>query len=797
MKYSISKCAKTLELDVVLQRLSEQAQITQTKEMAHSLVPLTKLADVDHKLNETYQAYLLIGRFSAPSFISAKNVASSLERAKVGAVLSAKELLFVADTLRTVRGVKKWYGDCERASADLLDDYFSELLPNKFLEDKITFAIKSEDEISDSASGTLSDIRRKISAKNADIRSSLEKIIHGQYSKYLQECIITQRDGRFVVPVKSEHKAQIKGIVHDTSSSGSTIFIEPISVVEANNDIRLLKAKEAEEIERILAELSSDCADFAETIINSFKILVKLDLIFAKAKLAYKMAAVLPKTNDNGYINLIKARHPLIAPDKVVPIDISLGKDYDSLIITGPNTGGKTVSLKTLGLHVLMAMCGLMIPAADNSEISVFDKVFADIGDEQSIEQSLSTFSSHMVNIVSILEQCNDNSLALFDELCAGTDPVEGAALAKSILKTLSAIGAKIVATTHYPELKVFAIDNERTQNASCEFNINTLKPTYRLITGIPGRSNAFLISEKLGLSKDIIALAEKEIDEDDVKFERVVVSLEKARADAENEQRRLQQFKKQIELQKAEAERLNNDIKIKQEKLLDSAKKQANDIIEKTRYKADTLLNELEEIKKSFNKDNASSNLERARREFSGVIKDLDDIADPIVKNGVNTGGNVTELKEGDSVLLTDFNQDATVLSVNSDEKKAFVISGSIKMWVSFEDLQLKKKSLKTTPAKKHRTVSGIPSKADSTIQSEIDIRGLASDEAIFALDKYIDQVYLSGVNTVRIIHGKGTGVLRKAVQSYLRKHKCVRTYRIGVFGEGEDGVTIAELKN
>lgn len=798
MTNSISyKCAKTLELYQVLERLANEAQISETKQLAKEIMPSSALGDVNKSLSETYEAYSLIGRFAAPSFSGGKNVNSSLERAKIGAVLSAGELLNVSDTLRTIRTVKKWYGDCEKINNTCLDNYFELLMPNKYLEDKITFAIKSQDEINDSASPALSDIRRKITTKNADIRNCLEKIIHGASSKYLQECIITQRDGRFVVPVKAEHKAQIKGIVHDTSSSGSTIFIEPMSVVEANNDIRILKAKETEEIDRILAELSADCADFSDTIKNSFKLLIKLDLLFAKAKLAYKMSAIIPRTNDRGYINLIKARHPLIDAQKVVPIDISLGDKYDSLIITGPNTGGKTVSLKTLGLLELMAMCGLMIPAADNSEISVFDKVFADIGDEQSIEQSLSTFSSHMVNIVSILDECNDNSLVLFDELCAGTDPIEGAALAKSILSRLANLGAKTVATTHYPELKAFAIDTKRTENASCEFDIKTLKPTYRLITGIPGRSNAFLISERLGLSKDIISVAEKEIDENDVKFERVVVSLEKARADAEKEHNRIKQLENQIQIQKADAQRLEQEIKRRERKILESARQQANNIIEKTKYKADVLLNELEEIKKSFNQNNAISNLERARREFSGTINELDSIADPVVKNSLNSGNTVTELKEGDTVYLIDFERDASVLNADSKNKRAFVLSGSMKMWVDYKDLQLKnQQQAKTTPAKKHRTVSGIPSKSDRVIQSEIDLRGSASDEAIFALDKYIDQMYLSGVNTIRIIHGKGTGVLRKAVQAYLKKHKCVRTYRLGVFGEGEDGVTIAELK-
>ena len=528
--YNIERYSKTLELDKILQSLSNEATVYDAKEKALKIVPKTNYNEVMFLLSQTDAAYKFSSMYQAPNFAGAKNVISALTRADAGAVLSIRDLLDTAETLRVIRTAKNWRENCTGIRETALEELFDSLVPNKFLEDKINFAIKNEEELNDNASPALYDIRRKISAKSSKIRDLLDKIVKGPTAKYLQDNIITQRDGRFVVPLKSEHKGQITGIVHDTSATGSTLFVEPMQVVETNNEIRVLKIKEKEEIDRILAELSADAGGFVGGITASFKALVELDLIFAKSKLAYKMRASMPKINQNGYTYLKNARHPLISNKTVVPITVELGKDYNTLVITGPNTGGKTVTIKTIGLLTLMTMCGLMIPVDDGSQIAVFSKIFADIGDEQSIEQSLSTFSSHMVNIISILDNADDASLVLFDELCAGTDPIEGAALAKAILMRLSVFGSRVVATTHYPELKSYAIDTEKVENASCEFDVTTLKPTYRLIIGMPGRSNAFAISGKLGLDQSIIDTAKEQVRDEDLRFERVVASLEAAR---------------------------------------------------------------------------------------------------------------------------------------------------------------------------------------------------------------------------------------------------------------------------
>lgn len=794
MKYNIQKHAKTLELDVVLQKLAAECASEDAYNNALAIIPKTNIDDVKHNLLETESAYLLISKFTSPSFGGMVNILSLLSRASLGAVLTASELLRIANVLKVVRSVKAWRDNSSAERETAIDYLFCALVPNKFLEEKITLCIKSEDEISDTASSTLCDIRRKITSKSAKIRENLDKIVRGSQSKYLQDAIITQRDGRFVVPLKSEYKGEISGIIHDTSSSGSTLFVEPMSVVEINNEIRVLKSKEKDEINRILSELSSLCADFSESIKLSYNALVELDLIFAKAKLAYKMGAIVPKINHNGFLYLKRARHPLINQKAVVPITITLGGEYDTLIITGPNTGGKTVALKTSGLMCLMAMSGLMIPCDDNSEVAVFDKIFADMGDEQSIEQSLSTFSSHMVNIISILDDCNDNSLVLFDELCAGTDPVEGAALAKSILITLMKKGAKTVTTTHYPELKAYALDADRVENASCEFDVATLKPTYNLIIGQPGRSNAFAISKRLGLNDNIITLANEQLTEDDLRFEKVVASLEKARQDAERDRNEISKIRAQLTESKKRVEQAEHDFKIKQDKLMEQAREKATSIVESTRYKSSQLLNELEELKKEINAQNASQNVDKARRDYKSSLQEMEDTANPVVDNNIGEG-----LKKapnvGDIVILKSFNRDATIVKVEENKKQLYVMSGSMKMWVGFDDCKLKKSNAPSTEAPKTRKVSGIVSRSERNISGEIDIRGLATDEALLELDKYIDEAVLAGMGTITIIHGKGTGTLRKNVQSHLRHHRNIKTFRVGLFGEGENGVTIAEI--
>lgn len=795
MKYDISRYAKTLELDKILELLSQQAGIADTAEEAVSLVPSTDFDEVKTLLSKTNDAYIFMSKYSAPSFGAAKNVSSSLKRAQASAVLSIKELLDIAEVLRIIRGVKIWRENCGGIKDTSLEEYFYSLIPNKYLEDKINFAIKSEEELNDNASQALYDIRRKLTAKSAKIREILERIVRGPTAKYLQDAIITQRDGRFVVPLKSEYKGQISGVVHDTSATGSTIFIEPMSVVETNNEIRVLKSREQEEIERILSELSADAGGSADSIISSYNALCSIDMAFAKAKLAYKMKASLPIINRNGNIFLKRARHPLIPYKSVVPVTVELGGDYDTLVITGPNTGGKTVTLKTIGLLTLMTMCGLMIPVDDGSRISVFKKVFADIGDEQSIEQSLSTFSSHMVNIISITENADNDSLVLFDELCAGTDPVEGAALAKAILMRLASAGAKIAATTHYPELKSYAIDTKRVENASCEFDVKTLKPTYRLIIGMPGRSNAFAISKRLGLGTDIIETAEKEVSDEDRRFERVVGSLESARKAAEDERKKAQELRINLENAKKKSEQRERDLELKQEKLLEKTREDAGRIIENARNRSAILLNELEEMKKQLNAENAAIIAQKARAAYKATVNELEKSSDPVTKRKAS-GEAVTQLNKGDIVLIADINRDATVVDIKQNDKKALVMSGSIKMWVDFENLRLKSKTAPSSEFKKTRRVTGLVSRGQRTVSGEVDLRGMASDEALMELDKYIDNAVLSGITTVTVIHGKGTGTLRKAVQSHLKNHKNISSYRTGTFGEGENGVTIAEIK-
>ncbi len=795
MSYNIARYVKTLELDKILELLANEATVSDAAELARALIPSCDFNKTDELLSKTDAAYTFMSRYSAPSFGAVCNVSSALARANAGAVLSMRELLDIAEVLRVIRSLKNWREDCTGMKDTAIDGYFDTLVANKYLEEKITFAIKSEEEISDNASPALYDIRRKITARTAKIRDILEKIVHGPSAKYLQEAIVTQRDGRYVVPLKAENKGQISGIVHDTSATGSTVFIEPMSVVETNNEIRVLRLREQEEIERILAELSAEAGGFADSIVISYNALVELNLIFAKAKLAYKLKAIKPEINQNGNIYLKNARHPLINYKAVVPITAELGKSYNTLVITGPNTGGKTVTLKTIGLLTLMAMCGLFVPCDDGSKIAVFSKVFADIGDEQSIEQSLSTFSSHMVNIISILENADDDSLVLFDELCAGTDPVEGAALAKAILMRLAAYGSKVAATTHYPELKSYAIDTDGVENASCEFDVATLKPTYRLITGMPGRSNAFAISKRLGLSGDIIDNAKSQVSEEDLRFERVVAALEKARKEAEEEHRKASALRSQLESQERKAAEREHELEVNRQKLMDKTRETANQIIETARYKSGLLLNELEEMKKEMTSQNAIDMAGRARAQFKSTLKELEDTADPVIKKTA-TGEAVTDISKGDIVIVADIGRDATVIDVKPDKKQAFVMSGSIKMWVSFDNLRKKKNNSQSTELKKTRRVTGITSRANREVSGEVDIRGMASDEAILELDRYIDNALISGLESIRIIHGKGTGVLRKSVQAHLRSHKAISSFRLGTFGEGENGVTIAEFK-
>ncbi|MBR5923334.1 MAG: endonuclease MutS2 [Clostridia bacterium] len=784
---------KILELDNVLTQLAEEAVTDDGKLSVLSLRPSNDIEHVKTLLSQTDTAYKLLARYSSPSFGNAKNVGEPLERARRQAALGCAELLEIGTVLKSIRNLKSWQGN----TSDLgnsLSGYFNTLTPNKYLEDKIFSAIAGPNEVADNASDTLYDIRRKIVSKAGKIRETLEKIVRSSQAKYLQDAVITQREGRFVVPVKQEYKSEIKGIVHGTSSSGSTLFIEPIAVLETNNEIRVLEAKEADEIARILAELSAVCGEFADSILSSYEALISLDVIFARAKYAYKSGAVLPTLNDKGNIYLKRARHPLISKKSVVPITVELGVHYDSLIITGPNTGGKTVTLKTIGLLTLMTMCGMMIPADDGSTVSIFNKVFADIGDEQSIAQSLSTFSSHMVNIVKILNEADDKTLVLLDELCAGTDPVEGAALAKAIIIKLLTVGAKTAVTTHFPELKAFAIDTERVENASCEFDVKTLKPTYRLIVGVPGRSNAFAISSRLGISEDIIAAAKAQLSDDDTRFERVVSSLQKARYTAEHDAEEIAAVKAKLSGEKKRLEELEKEFELKKQKTIDNAREQATQILERTRRESAALLNELEDIKKQLNVQNAAESIEKARAAYKHNLKNIEENADPVVV--MEAGERLDSFPNVDeTVFVTTLSGKATVLKTDQKGNRVYVSSGAVRLWVPFDDLR--KANTDTVKSKRApRTVTGVTSRENRSVPGEIDIRGMASDEAIIELDRYIDNAVLSGITDIRIIHGKGTGILRKAVQDHLKRHKSIKSYRLGVFGEGENGVTVAKVK-
>lgn len=793
----IKKQASVLELDKILEKLSQYASIPDAAEECSSLLPSFNKFEVETRLSHTNDAYMLISRFGAPSFGGADNCNNALERAKMGGVLSMRELLKIASLLHVIRSVKEWKEHSSGSVITSLDGFFSTLTPNKYFEDKIFSSIDSEEEMNDRASSQLADIRRKIRSLSSSIREKLDGIVRSNsYSKYLQDSIVTQRDGRFVIPVKSEFRSEIPGLIHDTSSSGATLFVEPMAIVEVNNEIRVLKNKEKEEIERIIEELSGEAAEFADSIKLSYFSLVKLEVAFSKAKYAFDIKATMPKVNRDGVTVLKNARHPLLS-GAVVPISLSLGIEFDTLIITGPNTGGKTVSLKTVGLLTLMTMCGLMIPADDGSKINIFDCVFADIGDEQSIEQSLSTFSSHMKNIVNILNGAKQNSLVLLDELGAGTDPVEGAALAKAIIMRLRENGARIITTTHYAELKSFALDTEGVENACCEFDVSTLKPTYRLLIGVPGRSNAFAISQKLGIDEDIIENAKEMISDDNRRFENIVASLEDARQIAESEKEEAGRIRAELEKLKSSIQEKDENLKIDREKIIEAARKRAESIVESARTESNLLINQLEDMKKKFDSSNARETLQKAKEAAKTSINKLEansDFVDNFKENYVLP----RNLVVGDSVILLDINKPATVLSLPNSEGEIEVLAGIIKMRTDIKNLKLSESSGKGGGNAKvsGRKVTGVKSRAERTVQTELDLRGMASDEAILELDRFIDNALLSGIESIRIIHGKGTGVLRKAVQQHLRSHKSVRLYRLGVFGEGESGVTIAELK-
>ena len=790
MSETMERHFKALELDKILHLLAEETSCDAAAELAQNLRPSTSLSQVKRLLTETDEAHTMMARFGAPSFGGLKDVSNSLRRAEAGGTLNMTELLRIATVLRTLRGIVDWRSKSEGVKS-ILDDRFDAIMPNKYLEDRINHAILSEEEMADNASPQLATIRRKIRSASSRAREQLEKMVRSPVTqKYLQDPIITMRDGRFVVPVKAECRGDVPGLVHDTSSSGATVFVEPMAVVEANNEVRVLLSQEQAEMERILAELSAEAGNFASGIISGYKEAVELNLIFAKANLGSKMKATLPLVNDEGKIELKRARHPLIDKEKVVPTDIELGLHFDTLVITGPNTGGKTVSLKTVGLLTLMAMCGLLLPVADNSQISIFNHVLADIGDEQSIEQSLSTFSAHMTNIIKIFEQADASSLILLDELGAGTDPIEGAALAMSILEALRRKGTRIAATTHYAELKAYALQTEGVENACCEFDVTTLRPTYRLLIGVPGRSNAFAISLRLGMDPEIVEHARELVSSENTRFEDVVQSLETSRQRLEEERKEAQRQRLEAEEASRAAKERKDAIDAQADREMEEARRRASELIARTRGQIDAMLNEMEELKKQKNK---ALTAEQKAKLKSG-LRALENEADPVRKKDEEAYVLPRPLKKGDPVLIYDIDKKGTVLQPpDKDGKTALVQAGIIQTRVPVSNLRL----LNEKPVKKPQgSVTRSVNRANVRAAMELDVRGQTSDEALMNVDQFIDSAVLAGINMLTIIHGKGTGALRAAVQQHLKRHPNVKSFRLGTFGEGEAGVTIVELK-
>lgn len=794
----MDKHFRALELEKILELLAAHTTCDDARQAALELEPKTKLSAVQTLLDQTADAHMLMAKFGAPNFGGLRNVNNAVSRAEAGGVLNIPELLYIAEDLRVIRSLSNWHSDSSVKTH--IDGFFAALMPNKFLEDKITTAIISEEEISDNASPELYDIRRKIRAASARVREKLDKMTHSQsVSKYLREPIVTMRNGRYVVPVKIENRGDVSGLVHDTSSSGATVFVEPTAVVEANNEIKVLQGKEKDEIDRILAELSSLAGSFASSVKSSYENAVTLNLIFAKAKLAYDMKAAVPQLNDRGIINLKKARHPLIDKDKVVATDIRLGDEFDTLVITGPNTGGKTVSIKTIGLLALMTMCGLMIPVADRSEISVFDRVLADIGDEQSIEQSLSTFSAHMTNIIDIIKTADENSLVLIDELGAGTDPVEGAALATAILERLHFQGAKVAATTHYAELKAYALSTPRIENGCCEFDVSTLRPTYRLLIGVPGRSNAFAISSRLGMASDIVERAKELVSSENTRFEDVVENLEKSRQEFETKKEEAESLKAQAEIDRAKAKEYKESIDELREKEIEKARSEALRIVERAKRASHALLFDLDEFKKEKSKTNDAGELaRRARQQIKKSLGELDEITNPVISKFEDPEEYVLprELKIGDRVVIRDIGNEAEVVALEDKNGLVTVQAGLLKTRVKKENLRLVSGKKKSQP--KTRTVRPPrdESRLSASAKTECDLRGMNVEEGIMEVDRFIDHSLRMGINEVSIIHGKGTGVLRKGIQDYLRHNPAVKSFRLGTFGEGESGVTIVTLK-
>ena len=791
------KSIRTLELPRVLELLSEQAVSAEARQRALRLRPETEVEEVLRLLDQTDAARNLIGLRGSPSFSGVKPVAEALDRADRGGALNTRELLTIADLLTAARRAKEYFND-EAAEKTAIDHLFLSLHGNRFLEGKIKRAIPDEDTIADAASTELADIRRHMRAAQAKSRQILQKIISSpSYGKILQETIITQRDGRFVVPVKAEHKGDLPGLVHDISSTGATLFVEPMGVVQANNEYIELQAKEQKEIDRILAEFSAEAAAHREDIQWDYDTLVHLDLIFARGQLSYKMNAVRPEVRRDGAIHLRKARHPLLDPKTAVPIDIELGDTFDTLVITGPNTGGKTVTLKTLGLLTLMTQCGLHIPAADRSAVSVYERVLADIGDEQSIEQSLSTFSAHMVNIVEILKEADRHSLVLFDELGAGTDPVEGAALAIAVIQHVRRLGAKVAATTHYAELKTFAMTTAGVENASCEFDVETLAPTYRLLIGIPGKSNAFAISRRLGLPEDVIAAAQEQMSGESVRFEDILTQLEEKRQALEKREQEADRLLRQREEDARRAREFREQMERAKDNARSRGEAEAKRILRDARTAADQVFQELSEMRKAqakaermLNENEARAALRRTLNEAEEAVSRRDARQEPIPKPS-------RPIRAGDLVEIPGVKTPAEVVSVGKDGTLQLK-AGILKMKAKVDEVRLIEDDERA--ARKKTPSVTIRQNADRALRAsaarELDIRGMETLEAESVVENFISAAVMGKLETVTIIHGKGTGALRKAVHDILRRNKAVKSFRLGVYGEGESGVTVVTLK-
>lgn len=788
----LPKYTRILELDKILAMLAEYTCCDYAKDIVLGIKPSNNLDIVKDEMSKTNDAFYLSSHYGTPSFYKMATPLEHLKLAQVGGVLIPRALLNIANILRQVRVLLEWFSQCENRE-NTIKPIFDQLLANKTLEKRIQSVFISEEEIDDYASEELASIRRKIKQLGAKIKDNLDKMIRSStYQKALQETIITMRDGRYVLPVKAEYKGAVSGLVHDTSSSGATLFIEPMAVVEANNDIRVLKSKEAEEIERILAELSAECGDHADTIASNFNTVISLNIYFAKANLAVNMKAMLPSITNSGKIRLNKARHPLISKEAVVPISVEMGYDFTSLVITGPNTGGKTVTLKTLGLLTLMTMCGMLIPVSEDSIISIFDKILVDMGDEQSIAQSLSTFSAHMTNIVSILAVADEKSLVLLDELGSGTDPVEGAAIATAILEQLKSRNTVVAATTHYAELKVYALQTEGVKNASCEFDVKTLRPTYRLLIGTPGRSNAFEISRKLGLSESILEKASKLIASDKKNFEDVIDDLESARQNFEVQSKELAIKTRELQQLKDELKNANLDAINQKERIIEKARQEAKRIVDHVKLDSQLIIDELDKIRKDKDKESFSAMAAQAKSQMRGRIDRLHDQANPVVERTNEDYVLPRKLKKGDSVLIVNIDKTGVVIAEPDKSGSVLVQAGIMKTRVDIGNLRLVD-AVKTTF--KGKTTRNISSNKVASANMELDLRGLMVDDAIIELDMFVNKCLLSNISLVTIIHGKGTGALRTAVHSYLKQCKLVKSFRLGVYGEGEAGVTIVEF--